>query len=117
VTVAEIVSELKGQGYAVEVHSVRRDMKSLLDTYQQLECNDNSNEAGEVKNGLAHGYRWVGRDQDAHGGITLAEALSLVMVERYLSQSLPVLLNRPLHEIFSKAHQILDLHKKSQITQ
>lgn len=45
VTVSEIVSDLKEQGYAVEVHSVRRDMKSLLETYQQLECNDNSNEA------------------------------------------------------------------------
>ncbi|MGZ3853844.1 MAG: helix-turn-helix transcriptional regulator, partial [Flavisolibacter sp.] len=39
------------------------------------------------------------------------------MVERYLSQSLPVLLTRSLHDIFNKAHQTLELHKKSQITQ
>lgn len=117
VTVSEIVGALKEQGYAVEVHSVRRDMKSLLETHQQLECNDNSNESGEAKNGLAHGYRWVGRDQQTNSGITLPEALSLVMVERYLSQSLPVLLNRPLQDVFGKARQVLDLHKKSQITQ
>lgn len=117
VTVSEIVADLRQQGYAVEIHSIRRDMKSLLVTYQQLECNDNSNGEGEAKNGLAYGYRWVGRDQQMGGGITLPEALSLVMVERYLSQSLPVLLNRPLQDIFTKAHQTLELHKKSQITQ
>lgn len=116
VTVSEIVADLRQQGYAVETHSIRRDMKSLLATYQQLECNDNSSGNGEAKNGLAHGYRWVGKDEQMPGGITLPEALSLVMVERYLSQSLPVLLNRPLQDVFSKARQTLELHKKSQIT-
>jgi len=117
ITVSEIVQDLKEQGYAVEVHSIRRDLKSLLETYQQLECNDNSNLTGESVNGLAHGYRWSGKDNQANGGITLPEALSLVMVERYLSQSLPVLLTRSLHDIFNKAHQTLELHKKSQVTQ
>ncbi|WP_445369516.1 helix-turn-helix transcriptional regulator [Methylomonas sp. BW4-1] len=100
----------------METHSIRRDMKSLLETYPQLECNDNSHGNGEAKSGLAHGYRWVGKDEHTQGGITLPEALSLVMVERYLSQSLPVLLNRPLQDIFLKAQQTLELHKKSQIT-
>jgi predicted DNA-binding transcriptional regulator YafY len=117
ITVSEIVKDLKEQGYAVEVHSIRRDLKSLLETHQQLECNDNSNHIGESRNGLAHGYRWIGKDNQTSGGITLPEALSLVMVERYLSQSLPILLTRSLHDIFNKAHQTLELHKKSQITQ
>jgi predicted DNA-binding transcriptional regulator YafY len=116
VTVGDIVNDLQQQGYAVETHSIRRDMKSLLETYPQLECNDNSHGNGEAKSGLAHGYRWVGKDGHMLGGITLPEALSLVMVERYLSQSLPVLLNRPLQDIFLKAQQTLELHKKSQIT-
>ena len=116
VTVSELVSDLKDKGFSVAIHSIRRDMKALLDTYQQLECNDNSGADGEAKNGLAYGYRWVGRDQEANGGITLPEALSLVMVEKYLSQSLPVLFNRPLQEMFSKAHHILELHKKSTLT-
>ncbi len=116
VTVTEVVKDLQEQGYAVAVHSIRRDLKSLLETYQQLDCNDNSSVAGEAGNGLAHGYRWAGVDNQANGGITLTEALSLVMVERYLSQSLPVLLTRSLHDIFTKAHQTLELHKKSQIT-
>lgn len=117
VTVSEIVNDLKDQGYKVSVHSIRRDLKSLLETHQQLECNDNSNQDGEPKNGLPHGYRWAGRDNPTGGGITLTEALSLVMVERYLSQSLPVLLTRSLYDIFNKAHQTLELHKKNQITQ
>lgn len=117
VTVSEIVNDLKEQGYEVSVHSIRRDLKSLLKTHQQLECNDNSNQDGEPKNGLAHGYRWTGRDNPTSGGITLTEALSLVMVERYLSQSLPVLLTHSLHDIFNKAHLTLELHKKSQVTQ
>ncbi len=117
ITVSEIVKDLKEQGYAVEVYSIRRDLKSLLETHQQLECNDNSNQAGESRNGLAHGYRWVGKDNQTHSGITLPEALSLVMVERYLSQSLPVVLTRSLHDIFNKAHQTLELHKKSRITE
>lgn len=116
VTVSDIVLDLKNQGYAVETYSIRRDMRALLETHQQLECNDNSGVDGEAKNGLAYGYRWVGRDHEPGGGITLPEALSLVMVEKYLSQSLPVLLNRPLEAIFSKAHSILDLHKKSNLT-
>jgi predicted DNA-binding transcriptional regulator YafY len=117
VTVSDITSDLKGNGYPVKVHSIRRDLKALLETYQQLECNDNSDLDGESKNGLAHGYRWAGRDNPTSGGITLTEALSLVMVERYLSQSLPVLLTRSLHDIFNKAHLTLELHKKSQVTQ
>jgi predicted DNA-binding transcriptional regulator YafY len=116
VTVNEIAKDLNHQGYSAEIHSVRRDLKALLETHQQLECNDNSNAAGEAKNGLAHGYRWVGKDIHTSGGITLPEALSLVMVERYLSQSLPVLLTRSLNDIFHKAHQTLELHKNSQIT-
>ena len=117
VTVSEIVDDLKKQGYEVKTHSIRRDLKALLETQQQLECNDNSDRDGEPKNGLAHSYRWAGRDNPSNSGITLTEALSLVMVERYLSQSLPVLLTRSLHDIFNKAHLTLELHKKSQITQ
>lgn len=115
VTVSELVTDLKDQGYSVETYSIRRDMKALLDIYPQLECHNNSGQDGEAKNGLAYGYRWVGCDQES-GGITLPEALSLVMVEQYLSQSLPILLNNHLNDIFGKAHNILALHKKSNMT-
>ena len=116
VTNAEIVKDLKAQGYAVKTHNIRRDLSALLSVHQQLEINDNSKAEDAPKSGLAYGYHWVGKDVEPPIGITLPEALSLVMVERYLSQSLPVLLTQSLNDIFSKAHQTLELHKKSQVT-
>lgn len=117
VTNAEIVEGLKAQGYAVKTHNIRRDLTALLPIHQQLEINDNSKAEEGPKSGLAYGYRWIGKDVEPTIGITLPEALSLVMVERYLGQSLPVLLTQSLNDIFSKAHQTLELHKKSQVTQ
>ncbi|WP_341326449.1 WYL domain-containing protein [Methylotuvimicrobium sp. KM2] len=116
VTGREIVQDLKAQGYAVEIHNIRRDLKALLPLHPQLEVNDNSKGDGKPINGLPHGYRWVGTNVEPATGLTLPEALSLVMVERYLSQSLPVLLTQSLHDLFQKAQQTLDLHKKSQVT-
>lgn len=116
VTAREVVQDLKAQGYSVESHNVRRDLKALLPLHPQLEINDNSKGDAEPVNGLPHGYRWVGTDVEPATGLTLPEALSLVMVERYLSQSLPVLLTQSLHDLFRKAQQTLDLHKKSEVT-
>ncbi len=116
VTNAEIVKDLIGQGYDVKTHNIRRDLAALLPIHKQLELNDNSKAEEGPKNGLPYGYRWVGKDVEPTTGITLPEALSLVMVERYLAQSLPVLLTQSLSDVFSKAHQTLDLHKKSQVT-
>ena len=116
VTNAEIVDDIKGQGYSVATHNIRRDLNALLPIHPQLEINDNSKADEGPINGLPYGYRWVGKDLEPTTGITLPEALSLVMVERYLSQSLPVLLTQSLNDIFSKAQQTLELHKKSEIT-
>lgn len=116
VTCSEIVQDLKSKGYTVEIHNIRRDLKALLPLHPQLEVNDNSKGDEGPVNGLPHGYRWVGTDVEPATGLTLPEALSLVMVERYLSQSLPVLLTQSLHDLFQKARQTLNLHKKSQVT-
>lgn len=91
----------------MEIHNIRRDLKALLPLHPQLEVNDNSKGDGGPINGLPHGYRWVGTDVEPTPGITLPEALYLVMVERYLSQSLPVLLTHSLHDLFQKAQQTL----------
>jgi hypothetical protein len=116
VTNAEIVNNLNEQGYTVKTHSIRRDLNALLPIHHQLELNDNSKGEAAPINGLAYGYRWVGSDVEPAVGITIPEALSLVMVERYLGQSLPVTLAQSLSNIFAKAHQTLALHKKSQMT-
>ncbi|WP_031435348.1 helix-turn-helix transcriptional regulator [Methylomarinum vadi] len=116
VTGSEIVRDLTAQGYDVAAHHIRRDLKALLPLHPQLEVNDNSKGDEGPVNGLPFGYRWVGTDVEPSTGLTLPEALSLVMVERYLGQSLPVLLTQSLNDLFEKAQQTLDLHKKSQVT-
>jgi predicted DNA-binding transcriptional regulator YafY len=116
VTGSEIVQDLTAQGYEVAAHHIRRDLKALLPLHPQLEFNDNSKGDEGPVNGLPYGYRWVGTDAEPSTGLTLPEALSLVMVERYLSQSLPVLLTQSLNDLFQKAQQTLDLHKKSHVT-
>jgi len=113
VTVSEVAKALKAEGYKAETHSVRRDLDALLDVYSQLELNDNSHGNGEWKRGLAYGCRWIGRATPPAGGLSLAEALSLVLVERYLSQALPATLVGSLGSLFEKAAHTLDLHKKS----
>jgi predicted DNA-binding transcriptional regulator YafY len=117
ITVSEIVEDLKGQGYAEETHTIRRDVNALLGVHPQLEVNDNSKADQGPTNGLPYGYRWVGKDHEPAVGLTLPEALSLIMVERYLAQSLPILLTHSLQDIFTKAHKTLELHRKSQVTQ
>lgn len=114
VTQPEIVRDLKGQGYAVEKHHVLRDLKALAELFHQLECNDNSR--GDTRrSGLAYGYRWVGKDVVKQTGLAIPEALSLVMVERYLKQALPSTLTRALDSWFEKARNTLRLQSRNEV--
>lgn len=113
VTVSDIVKDLKKQGYAAKTHSIRRDLSALLGSHPQLECNDNSQGDEEPKSGLPYGYRWVGKDAPPATGLTLAEAVSLVLVERHLASTLPSMLTEALRDLFAKANNTLDLHKKA----
>lgn len=114
VTQPEIVRDLKGQGYAVEKHHVLRDIKALEELFVQMECNDNSR-GDERKAGLAYGYRWVGKDVVRQTGLAIPEALSLVMVERYLKQALPSTLTRALDSWFAKARNTLRLQSRNEV--
>jgi predicted DNA-binding transcriptional regulator YafY len=109
---AEIVNDLRGKGYAIDKHHVRRDLKALLEFHTQLECNDNPRD-GLPRKGLAYGYRWRGKDAPPETGLTIPEALSLVLVERYLSEALPASLTGALNNMFEKARSTLDLQKKN----
>lgn len=113
VGVAEITKALKNEGYHAEAYNIRRDLEALSALFHQLECNDNSSGRRGPKRGEAYGYRWAGHDGPPEAGLSLAEALSLVMVERYLRDALPVTLTGALKSLFSKARNTLNLHKKS----
>ncbi len=112
VKAAEIVEHLASLGYPVEKHSVLRDLKALKETYSQLECNDNSR-AGQAKRGEAYGWIWRGTDPPPDAGLTIPEALSVVLVERYLRQTLPASLTRAFESLFRQAQTTLALQGKS----
>ncbi len=113
VTVSDVTKALKQEGYQVESYSVRRDLEALARFYDQLECNDNGGDSAAPKSGLAYGYRWYGPSRPPESGLSLAEAVSLAMVERYLGQALPSTLTGPLRSLFDKAARTLELHRKS----
>ena len=109
---ADILDDLRGQGYAIEKQHVLRDLRALQEHFTQLVCNDNSRDGSRTK-GVAYGYRWVAKDAPPETGLSIPEALSLVMVERYLSDALPATLTRRLEGLFATAQQTLDLQKKN----
>ena len=109
---ADIVKDLRSQGNSVEKHNVLRDLRALTEIYPAMECNDNQRD-GLPTRGIAYGYRWKGKDAPPETGLTIPEALSLVLVERYLSEALPASLTRVLDNMFAKARNTLDLQKKN----
>lgn len=110
VTQPDLVKDLSGQGYTVEKHHVLRDLRALLEIHPQLECNDNSHN-GTPQRGLTYGYRWVGKDAPPETGLSIPEALSLILVSRHLKQALPSTLTRALESLFDRAEKTLDLQK------
>lgn len=112
VKAADIVKHLAGLGYPVEKHNVLRDLKALQETFAQLECNDNSR-GGQAKRGEAYGWLWRGSDPPPDAGLTIPEALSVVLVERYLKQTLPASLTRAFQSLFRQAETTLSLQGKS----
>ena len=114
VPIAEIVNDLRGKGYSIDKHHVRRDLKATQELYMQLECRDHERN-GLPGKGLPYQYRWYGKDASPATGLTISEALSLVMVERYLSEALPASLTATLNSLFKTAKTTLDLHKQKSL--
>ena len=112
VTQQDIVADLNSQGYAVEKHHVLRDLKALQPLFRQLEMNDNERDGAPAK-GLAYGYRWHSQGETPETGLTIAEALSLAMVERYLKEALPQSLTQSLDGLFGQAKRTLEFQKQS----
>lgn len=110
VTQPDLVKDLTSQGYSVEKHHVLRDLKALLLIHPQLECNDNSQD-GEKRRGLTYGYRWIGKDAPPETGLSIPEALSLVLVSKHLKQALPSTLTRALGSLFDRAEKTLNLQR------
>jgi len=113
VTQRDILANLRGQGYDVQKHQVLRDLKALVQIHPELECYATSDEDGVPRRGLEYGYRWVARDAPPETGLSIPEALSLVMVARHLKQALPATLSGALQKLFERAEATLNLQQKN----
>lgn len=113
VTVQDLVADLKGQGFDVRKHHILRDLKALIQIHPELECHDESDDDGSAKRGIAYGYRWVARDAAPETGLSIPEALSLVLVARHLKQALPATLAGALGKLFERAEATLEIQQKN----
>jgi len=113
VTQRDLLVDLRGQGYDVQKHHVLRDLKALAQIHAELECHNDSNAEGLPRRGVEFGYRWVARRAAPETGLSIPEALSLVLVSRYLKQALPATLGSALDRLFKRAADTLDLQQKN----
>lgn len=103
-TAKELVGELDGAGYIISKRQVERDLIDLQEIFG-LECDDDH---------LPYRWRWSFDRPADFPAVTLAEALSLVVVEETLKPLLPLSVQRALHPKFLQAHsQLAALAKDS----
>ncbi|MGH8502865.1 MAG: helix-turn-helix transcriptional regulator [Gammaproteobacteria bacterium] len=92
-TAAELTRALSEAGFQVTKRSVERDLNDLLEVFR-LDRNDKS---------PPYGWRWPNDAPAALPGITLAEALSLRLVQETLKPLLPVSMIKALEPRFMQA--------------
>lgn len=113
VTQRDLLADLKGQGFDVQKHHILRDLKALAQIHPELECHNDANEDGLPRKGVEYGYRWVSREAVPETGLSIPEALSLVLVSRHLKQALPATLSNSLSKLFERAEETLNLQDKN----
>lgn len=89
----QIAEALAEAGFAVSKRQVERDLIDLQEVFG-LECNDEN---------IPYGWRWNGANSVDLPGVTLAEALSLKIVEETLKPLLPASVQRALLPRFAQA--------------
>lgn len=101
---SELVGELSQAGYVISKRQIERDLLDLQEFFG-LECNDDH---------MPYKWRWPFDRPSDLPSITLAEALSLVVVEETLRPLLPASVQKALHPKFLQAHsQLAMMAKKS----
>ncbi len=93
---AELRDRLDDIGFVVTKRTVERDLRDLSDVFEV-----------EADSGYPQLWKWRGGQDAAFVGMTLTEAVSLVMVEEHLRASLPNGLLSGLEGRFAKARKIL----------
>ncbi|MFZ4534946.1 helix-turn-helix transcriptional regulator [Propionivibrio sp.] len=98
-TAKQLADELKDAGFAVTKRTVERDLANLYDAFD-LVCNNA---------GVPFGWHWISGACPEMPGLTLAEALSLRLLENYLKPLLPVSILSVLAPRFNSAAKKLDV--------
>lgn len=112
VTQRDLLADLRGQGFDIQKHHILRDLKALTMIHPELECHNESGDDGRPRKGIEYGYRWITRDAAPETGLSIPEALSLVLVSRHLKQALPATLAGALGKLFERAETTLNLQQK-----
>ena len=97
-TASELTQELQVAGFDVSKRQVERDLGELMDAFD-LECNNAS---------IPYGWRWLPGASSDLAGMTLADALSLSLVEDMVKPLLPVSMLQGLECRFAQARKKLN---------
>lgn len=101
---SDLLKELNQAGYTISKRQVERDLLDLQEFFG-LECDDDQ---------MPYKWRWSFDRPSDLPAITLAEALSLVVVEETLKPLLPLSVQKTLYPKFLQAHsQLAMMGKKS----
>ena len=101
-TALEITKALNDAGFRITKRQVERDLKELMEAFP-LDCNNTS---------PPYGWKWVNGASTDFPGLTVAEAISLRMVEDTLKPLLPVSVLQALEPRFRQAENKLILLSK-----
>ncbi|MEW6647313.1 MAG: WYL domain-containing protein [Pseudomonadota bacterium] len=102
-TAAELTRNLAELGYDVTKRTVERDLDSLVAVFPTIECNDK---------GQPYGWHWAPGASSDVPGVTLAEALSLQMIEETLKPLLPASVLKAVEPRFRQAANKLASQKQ-----
>ncbi|WP_022954884.1 helix-turn-helix transcriptional regulator [Perlucidibaca piscinae] len=94
----QLASELAAMGFAISKRQVERDLGELSEQFG-IHCNDAS---------IPYGWRWMPGASTRLSGLTLADALSLTLMESTLQVLLPSSLMSPMSIRMAQARQKLD---------
>lgn len=102
-TTADITKLLADNGYVVDQRTVQRNLQDLSGPFPLL-CNDKS---------TPYGWRWKEGTDLGVPGLTVPEALTLKMVEEYLTPLLPSSYLDGLRPKLNEAHRVLSVIEES----
>lgn len=80
ITATELTNELNARGKQTDLRNTQRDLNQLRKAFSTIECNDA---------GKPYGWRWAKNTSSNIPAITLADALSLQLIEGTLRHLLP----------------------------